>query len=235
MEHLLKQTELLDYNSIEIQSLIKNKGWKDLDSFNKILKVYNFVRNDIIFGYNINDRISASKVLQDGYGQCNTKAILFMALLRALGIQCRLHEFTIDKKLQKGVIRGIWYKLSPKNIIHTWTEVYFGNKWYNLEGLILDSKYLHSLQEINQDCTGSFCGYGVADKKFQNPVIEWKKNDTYIQKEGINHDFGLFDDPDTFFNKHEQPLNIIKKFLFRNIVRHIMNRGVRRIRKTKSL
>ena len=38
---------------------------------------YNYVRDDVLFGYNIDDGISASKVLADGYGQCNTKGTLF--------------------------------------------------------------------------------------------------------------------------------------------------------------
>ena len=63
-----------------------------------------------MFGYNIDDNISASKVLADGYGQCNTKGTLFMALLRACNIPCRVHGFTIDKKLQKGAMTGIVYK-----------------------------------------------------------------------------------------------------------------------------
>ena len=68
---------------------------------------------EIAFGYNTDDMISASEVLKDGYGQCNTKGTLFMALLRAVGIRCRIHGFTIDKKLQKGAMTGIVYKLAP--------------------------------------------------------------------------------------------------------------------------
>ncbi|MFT5529960.1 MAG: transglutaminase-like putative cysteine protease, partial [Alteromonadaceae bacterium] len=45
------------------------------------------------------DDISASDVLADGYGQCNTKGNLLMALLRGLGIQCRFQGFTIDQQL----------------------------------------------------------------------------------------------------------------------------------------
>mgnify|MGYP002241704325 CR=1 FL=1 len=48
---------------------------------------------------NVDDSIPASKVLKDGYGQCNTKGTLFMALLRACGVPCRIHGFTIDKKI----------------------------------------------------------------------------------------------------------------------------------------
>ena len=93
--------KMLDYNNGEIQRLIQEKGWRNLSEFECIKSIYNFIRDDILFGYNVDDNIPASKVLKDGYGQCNTKGTLFMALLRACNIPCRVHGFTIDKELQK--------------------------------------------------------------------------------------------------------------------------------------
>jgi hypothetical protein len=231
MNQYLKSTPILDFDNPEIRELIRRKGWKDLADAEKIRSIYNFVRDEIKFGYNTDDSLPASKVLADGYGQCNTKANLFMALLRAVGIPNRLHGFTIEKDLQKGAITGIWYKLSPKNIIHTWVEVYLDGKWYQLEGLILDSDYLSALQEKFQDCKTSFCGYAVATEDLQNPQIDWNYNNTYIQKDGINKDFGLFDTPDDFYLKHKQNLGNLKQWVFRNLVRHLMNRNVARIRR----
>jgi len=79
-----------------------------LDIVSKVKTIYNFVRDEIKFGNNVSDDISASQVLKDGYGQCNTKATLLMALLRATDVPNRIHGFTIDKTLQKGAITGIW-------------------------------------------------------------------------------------------------------------------------------
>ena len=90
---------MLDYSNSSIQELIKSRGWKEIEDFERIKSIYNFVRDEILFGYNMDDDIPASKVLSDGYGQCNTKGTLFMALLRACDIPCRVHGFTIDKKL----------------------------------------------------------------------------------------------------------------------------------------
>ena len=106
----LKQTPLLDFNHKSIQQLIKKHQWQDLDDKHKIKQIYLFVRDEIKFGYNNADDLKASVVLADGIGQCNTKATLLMAILRGVGIQCRLHGFTIDKLLQKGAFTGIWYK-----------------------------------------------------------------------------------------------------------------------------
>ncbi len=48
------------------------------------------------------DTMNAVQILNDGYGQCNTKATLLMALLRAVSIPCRLHAFDVTKDLQRG-------------------------------------------------------------------------------------------------------------------------------------
>lgn len=61
-----------------------------------------------------------------------------MALLRALSIPCRIHGFTIHKQLQKGAMNGWYYHLSPKEIIHSWIEVLYNDRWLNMEGFIVD-------------------------------------------------------------------------------------------------
>ena len=230
MEKYLNETKMLDYSSKNIQRLIQERDWNDIEVFERLKSIYNFVRDEILFGYNIDDNISASKVLADGYGQCNTKGTLFMALLRACNIPCRVHGFTIDKELQKGAMTGIVYKNAPQNVFHSWVEVYFEDKWYELEAFILDMEYLRKLQRKNSNCTGAFCGYGVAVKDFKNPIIDFDRNNTYIQSEGINQDFGVYDSPDDLLKEHHQEMSVIKAFLYRNLGRHLMNRNVNKIR-----
>ena len=179
--------------------------------------------------------ISASDILLDGYGQCNTKGTLFMALLRSVGIPCRIHGSTIRKELQKGAMTGIVYELAPQNILHSWVEVQYEERWYNIEGFILDKIYLKKLQEKFSEYTASFCGYGVATDNFQNPQIDWNANDTYIQKEGINNDYGVFNSPDQLFEKHTQQLSMLKKWIFQNIGRILMNRNVEKIRQNHDI
>lgn len=224
---------MLDYSNENIQQLIQYRKWKQLDTFDCLREIYNYLRDEILFGYNVDDSIKASKVLSDGFGQCNTKGTLFMALLRACNIPCRVHGFTIDKKLQKGAMTGFVYKNAPQNIFHSWVEVYFQDKWYELEAFILDKLYLEKLQKINSNCTGAFCGYGVAVKDFRNPVIDFNRNNTYIQSEGINQDFGVYDCPDHLLKEHHQQMPPIKAFAYRHLGRHLMNRNVNKIRNSK--
>jgi len=226
----LQETAMLDFSNPNIQKLIEIKHWKEQNEFDCLKAIYLFVRDDIAFGYNIDDNIPASKVLEDGYGQCNTKGTLFMALLRACEIPCRIHGFTIDKKLQKGVMSGFVYNNAPQNIFHSWVEVYFENRWYELEAFILDQAYLSKLQKQFANCTGSFCGYGVAVKDFRHPTIDFNRNNTYIQSEGITQDFGVWDSPDELLKNHHQEVSGIKAFAYRHLGRHLMNFTVKKIR-----
>lgn len=229
----LEETKLLNYSSLRIKKLIITRGWEKLDEFNKFKEIYNFVRNEILFGYNKCDKITAEKVLKDGYGQCNTKGILFMALLRSVNIPCRIHCFTIDKKHQYGTMKGLVYKNAPNNVLHSWVEVLYKNKWYQLETFILDEKYLRNLQVKFEQCNKSFYGHGVAVKDFKNINTEWNENNTYIQCEGINNDYGIYESPDQMLLEHKQEISKLKEFMYRAIGRHLMNINVKKIRNKK--
>ena len=232
LTELTEPTELLDFKSPQIQQLIVERRWQALPEFERIGAIYDFVRNEIKFGYNQSDSLPASQVLADGFGQCNTKGILLMALLRANQFACRFHGFTIDKRLQKGAITGWAYVLAPASIIHSWVEIWFDGRWVNLEGFILDESYLIALQKTFP-AAKEFCGFGAAVTDLRDPPVQWKGTDTYIQKEGINADFGIFNSPDDFYRKHGTNLSGVRKWVFESVVRAQMNRNVERIRLSK--
>jgi len=75
-----------------------------------------------------------------------------------------------------------------------------------------------------------FSGYGIATTNLKQPQIDWQGKDTYIQKEGINKDYGVFDDPDSFYQENGSNLLGIKALVYKNIIRHQMNSNVQRIR-----
>lgn len=230
LHRLLRETALLDFSDPRLRRLSDERQWRALNAFDRIGAVYRFVRDEMRFGYNRTDAIPASEVLADGYGQCNTKGTLLMALLRLNEIPCRFHGFTIDKNIQKGVISGVWYLLAPRSIIHSWVEVWHDNRWVNLEGFILDDAYLCGVRNRFPDHEGKFRGYAIATDRFENPPIEWTGEDTYIQDKGINRDFGVFETPDQFYAQYGGNLNGIKQWLFSTVVRHQLNRQVQEVR-----
>lgn len=224
----LSETPLLDFRSEPIQTLISQREWMSLPLSERVGAAYDFIRNEIRFGYNSDDALPASRVLADGYGQCNTKGTLFMALLRAMEVPCRFHGFTIDKRLQRGMVPELVYPLAPRNIIHSWIEVRLDGAWINLEGFILDQDVLSALQNAFPG-RQSLCAYGAGTEMLQAPPVEWTGGNTYIQKTGINQDFGVFDDPDAFYANHRQ-LSGLRGVLYRGFIRHWMNRRVQKIR-----
>ena len=226
---MTQETPLLDYSSGPIQSLIADRGWSGLEPAERAEAAYEFVRNEIAFGYNSDDNLPASDVLADGYGQCNTKTTLLMALLRAMGLPCRLHGFTIHKSLQRGIVPEIVYPLAPSNILHSWVEVSIDGRWVTLEGFILDEAVLTALQTAFPD-QDSICAYGAGTDNLHAPAVGWSGRDTYIQRTGINADFGTFDSPDAFYAEHRQ-LRGIKGLLYRLVIRHWMNARVVRLRR----
>ncbi len=228
-EHL-KVTPMLDYRAPAIQQLIKQRGWSSLSRYDAIAEVYLFVRDEITFGYNSDDTLNASQVLKDGYGQCNTKGTLLMALLRALAIPARFHGFTIFNELQKGAIPNYLFAFAPERIIHSWVEIYFEGQWLDLEGYIIDQAYLSQVQAKFSDQCEAFSAYGIATTCLKRPENDWQGKSTYIQKEGIADDFGIYDQPDDFYREKGSNLNGLKKIAFRYVLRHLMNSNVNRIR-----
>ena len=105
-------------------------------------------------------------------------------------------------------------------------------RWIALEGFILDAPYLASLQRRFPQAR-RFCGYGAATPDLSAPGVEWRGQDTYIQKEGIADDFGVFDSPDAFYARHGSNLSGLKRWLYERVIRHRMNRNVARVRASK--
>lgn len=229
-DRYLRPTALLDFEDPGLRGIVERQGWTDLDLQTRIGAVYDFVRDGVPFGYNTSDDLAASVVLAQGYGQCNTKTTVLMALLRASGIGCRLRGATIDKRLQHGVMVEPFYWFAPRSIIHTWAEVFVGGRWVGLEGVILDAAYLDGLRIRTGRVEGPFLGYGVGTENLADPPVQWRGTDTCIQATGIDQDFGAFDDPDTFYRDRGVNARGLKGWLYANIMRKVMNSRVSGIR-----
>ncbi len=49
MERYLKETNMLDFSSLSIRSLIEERSWLKENEFERIKSIYNFVRDEILF------------------------------------------------------------------------------------------------------------------------------------------------------------------------------------------
>lgn len=229
----LAATPMLDLDHPAVRRLVGTRGWAALDPADRIGAIYDFVRNEIAFGYNADDDLPASRVLADGYGQCNTKATLLMALLRAAGIPCRFHAATVRQELQAGVVPGVVRRLAPDEILHSWVEVPSRGGWTRLEGVILDDAYLAGLRHHLDRHAGALLGYAVGTEDLAAPPVAWCGDDTEIQMTGVARDLGVHDDPDAWYASAGTNLAGPRAWLYRHLVRHVMNRRVRTIRATR--
>ena len=231
MTSYLEETAMLNYSEASIQSLINAQNWLNLSENERVKAIYNYVRNDVRFGYNFGgDTPTASEVLAEGLGQCNTKSTLVMALLRGCGVPCRLRGSIIGNRLQKEAVGRLAYMFAPKNIIHTWVEVLYENRWVSMEGVIVDVPMLKSVQNKFSDVQGRFVGYAIATSCLSAPKVEWNGEDTFIQNEGIVEDYGCFDNPDDFYATYGENLTGFRRWLYRNYVQPRMNKNVAHIR-----
>ncbi len=47
----LRETRMVDFSNPAIQNLIQNMKWKEMGEFERIKAIYNYVRDDVLFGY----------------------------------------------------------------------------------------------------------------------------------------------------------------------------------------
>lgn len=228
-KNYLAKTPMLNYDAAPLQELILTRRWKELDVYSRIGAIYDYVRNEILFGYNRSDTLPATEVLADGYGQCNTKATLLMALLRACGIPCRLHGSEVSKGFQRGATSGIISRLAPDVITHTWAEVYYEGRWIALEGVITDETYVQGVKRT-ADLSADFRHYAISVPDLAALDLTWRGEDLFVQNTSVVTDFGVFDDPDSFFEQHKQTWSKAKDFAYVHYGRKVMNRNVARIR-----
>lgn len=233
MKQYLNDTTMLNYCEQEIAELVKAKKWNDFDEYNKIGVIYDYVQNNILLGYNKCDNLTATQVLSDSIGQCNTKATLLMALLRAVGVPCRLHGAKVTKVFQRGLMPKIMASLAPPLIVHTWVEVCYNGEWLCLEGVITDKAFIAGLRQMFPNYKGEFFDYAVAVNDFSNLQIDWRGESTAIQQQAVKEDLGVYDSPDEFYSEYKQDYRGIKKYLYENIGRKIMTNKVAKIRHGK--
>ncbi|ODS89256.1 MAG: hypothetical protein ABS44_05110 [Chryseobacterium sp. SCN 40-13] len=231
MKKYLKETNILDYSDRSIQRIIEQRHWKSFDPIFRIRAIYNYVRDEIKFGYNDSNTLKSSKILVDELGNSNSKAILLMSFLRGSDIPCRIHGFIVDKSVLKGILEGIWFKLSPQKILHSSVEVFVDDDWYTLEGVMLDNEYINGLLKLKPDIRETFFAFELCEEGLEKLLSEKDLNDRFLMDRKEIEDIGVYESPDKLYYVHSQPFNPIKKFFFKNLVRHQMNKALDGIRK----
>jgi hypothetical protein len=230
MDRFLQRTELLNYNHKFIVEINSQKKWSKLSKYEKINQIYNFVQNEILFGYPESDNMKASDVLIKKYGNGITKSILLMALLRSNGISCRFKGLKINKNIHKGAITGIAYSLFPKKMIHGWVEIFYQDKWIILEGVTVDKSYLNRILSMSPNKDSELNEYGIALIDRNKINNSWNGQNTFVQRGGIIEYLDIYNSPDVFFEYYKSTLSGIKKILYKILFMNKINTKIINIR-----
>ncbi len=194
--------KIFDLDSPSIQELIKEHNWDNLVDKNKIIRILNYVKNDIVFGFSKKPLLSASQILAEGRGYALTKSILLKTLLDASGVLCRFHAFRVNKNLYQGLVSPLNYNMLSDHMISAWVEVFHNNQWLVADGTLLDTAYFESLQTNFHEAQKEFTGFGCAVFLDNNIPTVWNgKNHTYCQRAAITRDLGVIEEFEWFFTE----------------------------------
>ena len=123
----------------------------------------------------------ASVILKKGRGQCITKTTLFVALLRGIGVPCRVHGWRVHKIVHKKRMPALVYAFSPKTTLFTYPEVYYKDTWMLLSEALV----------TKGEPDWNVCPFDNAIARKHPLKPEW-----------IAEDLGVFWHPDTFVEQH---------------------------------
>jgi Transglutaminase-like superfamily len=139
--------------------------------------------------------VKASDVIELGHGDCHTKGVLMVALLRAAHIPARLRFVTVSTQFLNGLI-----DTGMQTMVHAVTEVFLADAWQQTDAYVVDSAYEASARSLLR-VEGRILGYGLhamGDKDWDGashahaqytqadpdslPIIDW----------GVTHDLAHF-------------------------------------------
>jgi len=194
--------------------------------------LFYYVRDDILFGFAKDaDIMKASETIQLGYGACNNKATVLLALARAVGLKARLHFSTISKDIQKGVFPKWVFKRLPEELSHCWVEVEIDGRWRRIDSFINDESFYcagkKALRERGWKTGFSIsCESGESDSEFN---IDQER---FVQMDAVTSDHGIYDDPADYYrsSKYLNRPGFLTLLMYRLII-GVVNRKIAKMRK----
>jgi len=117
-----------DYQEPGIQNLVREIGGRSKGTQEKAVNCFFYVRDNIVFGMDP-WQIKASETLRKGYGMCSNKALLLVALLRAMGIASRLAWIPLNRHFLRPAWGFPWTYCLPLTLKHVIAQVMLDQKW----------------------------------------------------------------------------------------------------------
>jgi hypothetical protein len=197
-------TRLSDYQNPTASNLAigMTHGKSNLE---KVASIFYYVRDQVKFGFPpVWDTVPASETIYYGLGYCNTKATLFVAMCRAIGIPARLHFGLIDIQVMHGILPLFVFPFMPKLGGHSWTEVQLDGEWKSIDSYINDKAfYERAANKLRK--SGRKLGYSVAPKDGKSSC-EFNFGEVgFVHMGAVKQDHGTWEDAADYFASDEYP------------------------------
>lgn len=152
-DEYLQETHACNYNHPVLQEVLAavlEDGDEAIDDAEKARRIFYHTRDAIRFALlGSGAQFSASKTAGIGYGDCGSKTVYHMALLRGAGIPARMRGIKAEFSALKGVVPGWLSALSERfypEDFHFWPECYLSGRWIACEGLFDEPLYEGALR-----------------------------------------------------------------------------------------
>jgi len=219
---------LVRQTAIELTSGIKGAR-------GKLEQLFLYVRDDIKFGFPPEgDFVKASQTIELGYGQCNTKATLFLALCKAIGATTRIHFSLISRDIQKGFFTGIAFWMMPKQISHSWIEVEVEGRWRRIDTFIND-RVLFNAAKTELKRRGWQTSYSIALKNGEASADLDLDHEVFQQMAAVTDDHGVWNDPADYYSsfQYRNRPGALRLWFYRHMIDGF-NQRVEQLRRTTS-
>ncbi|UYP44749.1 hypothetical protein NEF87_001034 [Candidatus Lokiarchaeum ossiferum] len=224
---------LTDVNHPIVQHVVRKLTGTSKSNTEKVHNFFMFIRDEIKFAFPLEgDFVSAADIIKTKKGQCNNKGTLFYTLCKAAGIPVRMHFSAIDKVIQRGLFKGLFYEMLPQQLSHSWIEVQLDGKWIAIDSYINDFDYYVAGKKKLQD-NGWKTGFSISCEKEESSADLNLETEKFVQMDAVTEDHGLWTSPELYYQSdcyHNRP-SILKLAIYKILIRRV-NRRIKKIRQS---
>jgi Transglutaminase-like superfamily len=151
----LRETLQLDTSSSNVRILASKLTQLLRSDRSKALALHDYVKS-LPFACNPDFlHAKASDVIRLGRGDCHTKGLLFVALLRAVKVPARLRFVNLPRGFLNGLL-----DTGAQSMTHAIAEVHLDNRWLQTDTYVVDEVFNREARELVLT-KGRQMGYGV--------------------------------------------------------------------------
>lgn len=221
---------LSDFDHPTIKAKAEQLTTGEVSLLEKLESLFYFVRDDVKFGFPPKwDDVKASEVLEYGYGYCNTKATLFVALCKSLGISARIHCGLIDVNIMKGIFPSFAFPFLPKAGPHSWIDVEIDGGWKPIDSYINDKEfYAGALRRLKE--SGKTIGYSVSLMEGQSSCEFNFGEKGFVHMGAVLEDHGAWEDFSEYMSTDRYVRMNRMQLMAYPMIARLSNRNIERIR-----